>query len=517
METEGRVSSKPVFRRHRDRTRAYLDWESGEGITDGGEDITTSERAPLSRLLSDLPREVEQLFICGELPGGAEDIREWATKREVISEWEDRGIHPDPSAPVIRLRRRRDGRNLTLYSIGPWFGEEVSPRAARTAFGVLEELLGERFYGARVLPTPAQTGLDLWDRRRSGSEYPVLDEELRDLISANITQGRSHTTPPPGISRAPGHFYLDKRWAYASFTSGMPVGEPTLDTRNEYVPYRPGFYLIDFRVPEGWDHVGLFPVKAVEGGKKTWRFPESPGESGQCWVGDRELAQGERFGWSYEIRQRLLFSAPGRGSAPEPLKAWRDNLVSAREKADELGRNGDLSAQVAEAVSGAVRNILIFAIGSFHRRERLEWRTLTAEEVPHHVPPEREGDLIPAGGGLVYYPQEEKLTKDGLIYAHPEWSATIWSRTRASLLYFHTKAMVNAGEGPRGALTLPREDVLGFRNDALALARDPGWGDGGKIGEFKLKGAIREAVDTPHTLPELDALNRRAEEEYANE
>src|SRR5215217_6404822 len=90
-----RVVSKPVFRQHRERKRAYVSWAEGEGIAHDGRTLRTHPRAPLSRLLRDLPPDVEQVFLCDK-SGGAIGVPAWIREPALLAEWEDRGTHPDP-------------------------------------------------------------------------------------------------------------------------------------------------------------------------------------------------------------------------------------------------------------------------------------------------------------------------------------------------------------------------------------------------------------------------------------
>jgi hypothetical protein len=513
MKTGERIVSQPVFRGHRERKRAYVSWEAGEGITHDGRALAADPRAPVSRLLSDLPPDVEQVFLCDK-PGGAASVPAWIREPALLAEWEDRGTHPDPDQFVIRLSHRKSGRRVTLYGLAPWFGWDAHPRAARAAFTVLGELLKTKFPGAYVLPTPGQTGLDLWDRRRGGSEYPVLPDELLDLIRSTSGQGRVELCPAPGRETVPGFYYFDTRFAYAAHVRGMPVCEPLVDDVPERAAYQPGRYRIRFRVPEGWRHLGIFPVKAPErdplSGDLQWFYPSEPSTEWETWADDSELRVAERFGWPYTILQRILWEEPDKKeTAPEPLRYWRDNLVALREQAERMGAQQTIPAPLASMVSGALRNILLHAIGSFHRSRRAVIYVVRKTElarVPAHLEPS-----IELHGDLATYRETVALSREQKRYAHPEWSAAIWAKTRANMLHFHTRNMERQGLPPTGVLTLPREDVIAIRTDALYLAVEPGWEDRGKVGEFKLKGAIREPVPVPGRPAELNALRDRAE------
>lgn len=519
MQAEDRAVSKPVFRDYGERVRAYLDWNGGEGVTHDGSAFRTSPKAPLSVVLRDTPQDVEQLFVCGpERPGGADGgggYTAWVKEPRLFDRWEDTGSHLDTERPAIRLRERETGRKIALYSSAAWFGYGQSPRTVREALTVLEELLANRFEKPRVLPTPAQTGLDLWDRRRSGSEYPVLPDELQDVIRSNLTQHRIELCSAPGLEEAPGFYYLDARWAYAGFASGLPVGEPVVDGKPEFAEYQPAFYLIRFTVPADWNHIGIFPVKEENTnpltGRRGWTFPAEPGISAETWVTNSELLVARRYGWNYEILRRIVFQSPGKdGAPPEPLRAWRDNLVKLRDHAAELQQRGEAAGEVADMVAAALRAILLGAIGSFHRRARERVRVVPKNEVSR-MPPEAAGTVELVGDALATYREPEKLGAAQAAYQHPEWSATIWGRTRAAILHYQTGKMRREEQPATGILNLPREDALAIRGDALYLSRDPGWRDSGLPGGMRLKGAIREPVKPPTKQVELNALRDLSE------
>lgn len=518
--------SRSVFRKHRSLRRAFVEPSTGEGVADDGETLRVDANGPPSRLVEGLPADVEQVFLCRR-PDAEGGLIGWLTDPALWKRWEDNGIHRDPERFVIRLKHR-SGRNaaaarrpaserrreLTIYALSSWFAEGTHPRAARAAFTVLEELLRQRFYGARVLPTPAQTGLDLWDRRRSGAEYPVLPNDLRELIRSSSGQGRIQLCPEPGLEELPGFYYYDARFAYAAQVLRMPVGEPRADEEPTHDPYRPGRYEIAFRVPDEWNHLGLFAVKGEERdpvtGEKQWLYPEEPGSTWRTWADHSELRLAERFGWSYEIKRRILFDQPGRdGAPPEPLKAWRDNLEEVRRKAQQLAEEGAIPRELAGLVVGAVRSILLQAIGSFHRSGREVYHVLPAKDLSK-VPPEYEA-TIEDHGKVITYRRRAPLSGEALTHAHPEWSSTIWAKTRANMLYFQTSQMQREGLPPAGVLNLPREDVLAIRTDALYLTRPAPWVDRGRTGEIRLKGHIPHPVPVPHSQRELNRLRDRAE------
>jgi hypothetical protein len=120
--------------------------------------------------------------------------------------------------------------------------------------------------------------------------------------------------------------------------------------------------------------------------------------------------------------------------------------------------------------------------------------------------------LSPEGEAL-YVWDEPGLAPKYADYQRPEWSSQVWARTRARLLLhqdYDTKRFV-------GALTLPYEDVVAFRLDAMLLTRDPGWPDHGRPGTFRVKGRIDEPVPWPQGEDDFAALKQQLEQPLERE
>jgi hypothetical protein len=510
--------------------RAYLDWGSGTGTADSGESLRFLPSAPPSALLQALPQSWEQshVFFCGELPKDDSNLRsyaratlggpfEWCLEdKKLWEEWEDLGITKNPRQPRIPLRNRKTGRRVTLYSAKSWFGEElVSPDLAREVLEKVEELIRGWVPEAHVFPTPGRTGRELWGLRHSVNTYPPLSQSLRDLIHRTSGQGRSEflSARPLGEGKLPSFFYYDRIFAYAAFVDRLPVGLLYHDDRPQFERYLPGRYRIRFRVPEWWETIGIFPVMAEEEGEKTWIYPgaaehaQDPGEVYETWVDQSLLLLGGNQGWEYEIVERIVFELPHKGE-PEPLTAWRDRLVALRERAGQHHRRAfsEREAEVWRLVVWAIRNIVLHAIGSFHRTHSEKWHVLPAKE--GHKIPDQWAWTAEYRGENVYYMEAVLLSKIEEKFSRPEWSAQIWQKCQASMLYCK-----RFGQGKTGALGLSRESLVGIYTDAIYTTHDLRLPESGEVGALRLKGAIRQPVMAPENRDELSALRDRAEEE----
>jgi hypothetical protein len=326
----------------------------------------------------------------------------------------------------------------------------------------------------------------LWTLTRPNwrEDYPPLDPALQTFLRDTNGQGRTEVTTLPELTTVPGAYVYDRRFAYASSCENLPTGPPE---RARFAPrpwsdadrYVKGRYLVQFRVPDDWRHLGLFMCKRPK--RNTgWFYPADPGGTYETWASNGEISLAVNAGWHVEISEAITF--PHTGSVPRPLDVWIKRLQKIWYE-----HEGDVPLQ------DAVRDIVIHTIGGFHSSRRRETITVTGDEP------------IPAGADDVRFnPAKDEITythwgplpaKD-LPYQKEHWSIEIWSRARTRLL-IHKQ---------RGALALPRQDVLGLRTDALYLAINPHWEDSGAIGDFRLKASRTGPLPAPHDQKSLRAL-----------
>jgi hypothetical protein len=494
--------------RYRSVATAYVHTKTGEGVF-GDLTFQASSYPTLLELIRALPTEVERVFLVGPRPGRdgtAESLYLWLRQPEVGLSWHVTKFEPDDDAPILELRSLEEGegrkRELRFSRVAQWFGPGLySPRQAQEAMVALEHILQAVFdEKMRCLTTPGLTGLAAWDRSRK-ADYPVLDEEVQALIRSTSTQGRVEITPVPGRDPLPGFVYVDGRFMYGSLTKGVGFGPHTHDDIAEFDPRRRGRYLVKFRVPQEWDHIGLFAVKS-DYYRDPWLYPCEPGAEHETWIGSTELELGMNPPrglppWQITIKERLLFQNASAGH-PWPLDLWGDRLVEARLSIAGRVTAGEFSAEIGELVESALRNILLHALGGFHRRNRPELGIVYPHEgygaIPANADPQFHSD------GTATYKIFKPLDKWVARLMHPEFSAQIWDRCRRHVLYSGKKKMGQIVPGSEsGVLLLDRKDIVGIRTDAAYLTRVPqGWPDDGKTpGQFRVKGMLNEPCPQP--------------------
>jgi hypothetical protein len=355
------------------------------------------------------------------------------------------------------------------------------PGVADRLLPLLQKSFG---YHAHIFPTGNLTGRSLWTLTRPNwrEDFPPLPEPLQSFYRETSGQGRTEVTTLPELETIPGGFVYDMRFAYGASCEGLPAGPPereawpTLRPWSDDDRYRRGRYHIRFRIPDDWNHIGLFMVKRPK--RDTgWIYPADPGGEYETWATNAEVALALRHGWRVEVDERITF--PHTNTVPRPLDVWVKRLRKLwYEQADDV------------PVQDAVRDIVIQTIGGFHahRRRMDDW-------VPDSEPRPADARDIHwnRAKGRIEFTHWAPLPAKDLPYSHVEWSIDIWARIRCKLLDFKE----------RGALSVPRQHVLGMRTDALYLAVDPRWEDDGAIGSFRLRAGRTGPLDAPHDAKSL--------------
>lgn len=437
------------------------------------------------------------------------------------------------------LRIRREGAldTLSVVPISRFFDDQnISHHQARRVMTTLGERLRRQF-GQRLSVTPAATGFWCWhtkERRAAGLAYPPLPEPIR--LAHVGTQGRFEVCP--AVETIPALYCLDMRLAYAAAACQVQssqewrheVGPAADDWRGwgwpehdfirsgaeirkvaGFLGYTPARYRVRFRVPEGWGHVGLLPAPRGDGVHyPTWR----PGDDIQweTWADSAEVRLAIEQGWHVEILERIYAVKPeGKASWPRPLRAWCEGLLAIREELSEgAGRHDD-----AALYRAACRNIILHTIGLFAGRTLLETRAVEREEEGWadwiDVPEDAErGSEIEAGQDILY----QKRVRGPGYHDHPELAHQVWGLCRSWLL--KRRRQVGDDFITVGALGLPREQVVGFAQDALYATVDPKWPDDGP-GGYRVKGGeetrIRCGFDrlAPRNRRELLAMMGEAD------
>lgn len=482
----------PGFVGARRRAVGFLEHATGLGTGETGGSFRVPAAPHLSALLEAVPQVADRLYLLG---APAEAWGSWARAGVLPEGWAHapRGHHlPRDSTTTPSLRYTRpDGRELELRNAGEWFGD-AGARAGSWACARAWSLLGDRLAhlpeGGELLASPSQTGRDLLARTLPrGHEYPVLSDELRELIRTTAPQGRVELLPP-AHKTMPALVELDARTAYGACLRALGSGPVTHDELPALPLDERGRLTARCRlrvrvtVPAGWAHVGILGAPGGKG--RPARFPRTPGEVFETWADGWEVQTALDHGWRVEVLERLLFSSSA------PLERWAKAL---RQLVTQLDR-ADLEA-AGQLAARAVRNVLVATVGAFHQTGYRATHTVTSL------------DALPAGvafaedeaGGYVWE-ERRALTGSAATFSHPEWSAQVWARARVRLL---STPATKSYPHQTGALHVPFSSVVALRTDALYLTSDPRWPDDGEWGRYRLKGQHSKRATWPATAGAL--------------
>ncbi|MFK0150419.1 hypothetical protein ACIQUZ_35610 [Streptomyces griseus] len=518
--------SDAYARKFVERVTIFLDLESGEWCSPEAHRGRIEWRAhTAAEVLNQVPDVVERVYLVGPNRPGVRPGHPYDSEADAVRVWflrdvpgwdvqKDGHFLADEDNPVGRWQKGEGerARAVEIARASGWFGEGLYTVAeAARAWWVLRKTIAGAFgESAILLSTPATTGRDLWRRTigytRDGAKkgYPVLSDELRQLIQSTSGQGRREIIPPAeGQSHAiPGFVQYDMRFAYAALAWGLPVGDPTMWTRRK-LDQAPdddvakmlkgrGRWLVTATVPSNWNRVGLLGAPTAGGG---WCYPSAPGQTFTTWASGGEVELARAMQWRVELREGFTFEEG------KPLNTWRDKLTGAYQAAAA----GDLPGpEVAHLVRAALRNLVLMTIGAFAARSHMVSHSMPATpENSDRLPTDRPVREIE---GIYLWEEAGELSEWNRRLAHPEWSAEIWARCRLRLL----NAPTGDREHSAGMLWVPADSVIGCRTDAVYLSTDPRWPDDGKPGRFRLKGKLEGSMQRPTTDAELDAMKTRA-------
>lgn len=509
------VTLQRVIKQHRARRVAAWNVATGELYSESGNGAQLESDAPLSRVLNLIagltpalrPRT---LFIIGGESAATTPRRSWWSEPAQLESAAD-GDGPwsydgyELAAHAATGGRDEATENAGNYQRGDcrvdvrmsalWFAGVTSPRDFRDNWQCLNHALRRTFDDrATLLATPAMTGLDLLHRSLpAGARYPLAPLALRNQLYSSSGQGRFEFCPAPELAgqSVAGLWWLDARWMYAACVRGLPVGAPThtdypqgADSLEAYIPYRPAWYRVDVRVPEGWGHMGLIASRVA--GETV--YPAQPGEwLRDVWTSGSELAVALKNDWTCIIHERWAYRQESVPGLPDPTRFWIDRLRALREVYSSV-----------PAVAGAIRHLVLDTVGMWHRQESWKLRITPIRDVP------RSSDArvhhIDRAAGVASWYERKPLQRDQLAWQRPEWSATVWGRSRA--------------RENTAALAIPRGELVAYRSDAIVTCRQPeaaSWLDDGQPGTFRRKGEIPGPLVMPATVGELLELRREQE------
>jgi hypothetical protein len=505
----------------RARSIAYVDVCQGTAITDDGTKVSFQANCSLPDLLT-VPELMvcSRLYIVGQQPG-AGNYETWLLNPVMLINYASgkRGHYidaQDTNGHVARYQDRVSGNAIEIRRINTWLGDgDYTNAQARAAMQiVLRYLQGSFWPDAQLYGTPALTFQQIFNKhnRLQKKMFPVLSQEIRDVIHRTSGQGRIEFTGLDELDTIPGIKYYDGIFMYAALTWGLPTELATWDSLNEYAGKVPARYRIRYTVPANWHHVGLFMTPK---GKNAWCYPgkDERGQTFETWVDGSELdVLGEYYlssapatlekserekralmigfqSWDITILERIVFKPEKESKVTKPLNTITDKLVTIREKLKEVASQDEQSRLVYTLAAGAIRNILLHGIGSFNRTER----DVTYIQKNSDPAPDGFTKMDEIGNGLISYQVPQKTEAYTQQFEHPEWCALVWARCRARML--------------KALLTLPREQILAIRTDAIALTHErPEWNNQQGTGKLRLKKGFTKKVPAPHSFQELDKL-----------
>jgi hypothetical protein len=388
---------------------------------------------------------------------------------------------------------RRGERTIEIRLAHTSFFKDGDDLATVTrAWKALRQIVGRHGDGLPLLGSPGAIGVSLLERLLpAGASYPVQSQEVRTLLYTHSPQPRKECLTTPNVEHIPAFHYLDGRWMYAAcLVYAFPVGEPTRDTSSAFEKYRPGWYRITATIPPDWQHVGLLPMPGERAdSEKPWTWPATPGTIlPDLWVSEPELRLALQQGWTCTIHERLLFTGQ------KVLRTWQERLVKMRADAEQL------APDLRQPVRGAIRDILLHAVGRWHMQAWEEERTVTLQEWTRLAPllsADEQMSAYQRESGLLSYLARRPLGGQETKWLRPEWSAYVWAYCRVLLA--------------RRLLSLPRAAILGVNTDAIYATSDPGWPDDGTPGQFRSKGRLGGPLPAPHTEDDLHRLKEQAE------
>lgn len=374
---------------------------------------------------------------------------------------------------------------ISVYGTGKWYGECLDMEAMYKAHSLLQEDLRLAFRGNKnagmefcLLPTPTMSGKELIAISLPfNKEYATIDKETADFIHRNYGQARIEHFAPK--QEEPFTLYCpDGMWMYASCISNLPIGEYERDSIDKFEKHIPGFYHCNVTVPSNWQHIGLLASdKKVS---DLWEYPNTG--TFQSWTTYKELELALENGWHIEILERILWRDTDK--LTDPLATWRKNLVALRTK---YSVKSDI---IHRLIKGAIRNILLHTVGSFHATEYKIEHFTPIKDLPL---PDCKKEIMKATSKGMQWIEYKPLSGDRLLFSHPEWSAMAWGMARWRLAKF--------------ALRLPFESIVSMSTDCVYTSVNPEWieqENTGKPGSFRLKDEYSNFT-WPATWPEMRA------------
>ena len=512
---------RPVPYTMRPRVTAFVDYATGQGVTDAGRVVRAEpgrRKRPTLGALLDACRlaGVQRVYLTGPRPPSG-----WLL--DPVAGWQLGPAYLDLDTPRAPFTHTTTGETVELRRAAEWYGGGAySTIDARDAHALLARGIVRAFgTGAGLLAAPSGTAVDLWARTLPRGEYAAqLDDDVAELVHATSTQGRvelftadahrarcDQCVPLVTTPTVPGFVYYDGRIMYAAMLRELGAAPARRLTAEEACDlwsasdaagrptgiYARARYHITAVVPDDWHGPGLLLATYDDTDDKDWHAPNAPGAVFTTWCDAAELHVLDGAGWPYAIHGGLAFTA-GR-----PLDRWASRLLVLRAK---LAPPAGVVSVPRQLATDAIRTMIVQGIGAFHSRGR---DTTYVTDRPLDVPAGAHPNTLP--DGRIVYRRRTPVTGRAAAFHRPELSAQVWGRARAALLSNAT----GTPDMRAGMLHVPPDTLIGCYTDALYLTADPGWPDDGRPGRFRRKGNLTGPHPTPTTAAARNDLRAAAE------
>lgn len=539
------ANDRPTAFRHLKRhVTLWADYKTGQGMLGNGQRIPPRiggrRKNPnlVDMLETAADAGAERIMFTGRVPTVDRGQRHWLLVQtpgwRQYTDKNGRG-HWLENHPTGRFERIATGQRVEVRTAREWFGDTpLTPEQARTSWGALEAVVARFFPDGKLSNSPAATGANLWAISLPKNVDPVrvtedIAEELHrttgqhhiEHLVAGDSLGR-HADCLPMIDPAErpkieNFAYVDGRFMYAALCRELGIGPAIRLNRSqaydllEQDPYARARVYVKFKVPQGWNHLGIFGVQH-ESVADGWYYPNRPGAVGETWADTAEIQVAKAYGWQIDPQEAIVFntkvpSLQKKGSMvnSRPLDTWANRLIKAREA---VAGDPEMPEEVQTAVAGALRSMLIQTIGNFASWGKKETRIAYD---PRDVDPAAQ-DVRRKGKAFIWTVMPER-NRNLNQYYRPELAVQVWARGRARLL---SGPMANGVRG--GALHVPGHTLIGVRGDAIYTTELPTWSlpvehggaDDGAIGRMRLQGFLEGPMKTPAGEAERNTLRAKA-------
>ena len=508
----------------------WVDQTTGQGVTDAGTPVrpVIGERRKNPNLTDLLDTAASyganRIMLTGKRPEPAPGVRHWLYVQ--TPNWKPGAHWVNNGPPTGRFEHAVTGFKIEVRTAEEWFGDgPLTPAQARLAWNVTASIIRHADENARLFNSPAATGTNLWalSLPKNINPVPVEDDIAQEI---HFTSGLHHydhlvagesfakhedcvpLIDPAKTKKISEFAYVDGRFMFAGVGRELGIG-PAIRLNQaaayellEQDPYARARFHVRFRVPQGWNHVGLLGVKHLDV-REGWFYPNRPGAVHDTWADGSELHVALKHGWEIRPHEAVVFRKA------KPLDTFTERMTRARER---VQLQDEMHPDLRRAVLAALRNIMLHSIGAFAAAGRDETRVAAS---PDDVPPEYRAKMLRQGNLWIYRIPSRPNDRTRSFY-HPELAAQVWGRARARVLHGPS----SLGGYTSGALTVDPSTLIGIQGDAIYTTKLPAWslpdrfiggGDDGKTGRLRLQGYLNGSFITPETLRQRDALKARAE------